>query len=140
MILHNQIQKYTDVCTLEVNDDLPPLRGNSQQLEQVFINLLLNALQALPERSCGVHIEAALNETQEYMTITVRDEGYGISKDDLGKLTKPFFTTRGESGGTGLGLSISQSIVERHGGSLVFASELGKGTTVTVMIPLNASR
>ena len=136
MILHNQIQKYTDVCTLEVSDDLPPVRGNSQQLEQVFINLLLNALQALPERSCGVHIEAALNKVQEYLTITVRDEGYGISEDDLGKLTKPFFTTRGESGGTGLGLSISQSIVERHGGSMVFASELGKGTTVTVKIPL----
>ncbi|MCP4197270.1 MAG: hypothetical protein GY762_08980 [Proteobacteria bacterium] len=140
MILHNQIQKYTDVCTLAVSDDLPPVRGNSQQLEQVFINLLSNALQALPERNCGVHINAALNEDPKYLTVTVRDEGCGISERDLGRLTKPFFTTRGESGGTGLGLSISQSIVERHGGSLVFASKLGKGTTVTVKIPLIASR
>jgi PAS domain S-box-containing protein len=140
MILHNQIQKYTDVCTLEVSDDLLPVRGNSQQLEQVFINLLSNALQALPERSCGVHIDAALNEDHEFLAVTVRDEGSGISERDLGRLTKPFFTTRGKSGGTGLGLSISQSIVERHGGSLVFASELGKGTTVTVKIPLIAAR
>ena len=140
MILHNQIQKYTDVCTLEVSDDLPPVRGNSQQLEQVFINLLMNALQALPERSCGVQIEAAVNEAHEYLTVTVRDEGCGISESDLGKLTKPFFTTREESGGTGLGLSISQSIVERHGGSLVFASKLGIGTKVTVKIPLIASK
>ena len=101
---------------------------------------LSNALQALPERSCGVHIDAALNEDHEYLAVTVRDEGSGISERDLGRLTKPFFTTRGESGGTGLGLSISQSIVERHGGSLVFASELGNGTTVTVKIPLIAAR
>ncbi|MBW2593105.1 MAG: PAS domain S-box protein [Deltaproteobacteria bacterium] len=139
MILHNQIQKCTDVCTLAVSDDLPAVKGNSQQLEQVFINLLSNALQALPERSCGIHIDAALNADHEYLTVTVRDEGCGISERDIGRLTKPFFTTRGESGGTGLGLSISQSIVERHGGSLVFVSELGRGTTVTVKIPLIAS-
>ncbi len=140
MILHNQIQKCTDVCTLAVSEDLPPVRGNSQQMEQVFINLLSNALQALPERSCGVYIDAVLDTDHEYLTVTVRDEGCGISERDIGRLTKPFFTTRGESGGTGLGLSISQSIVERHGGSLVFVSELGRGTTVTVKIPSNASR
>ena len=136
MILHNQIQKHTDSCTLEVPDGLPPIRGNSQQLEQVFINLLLNALQALPERTCGVTIEARLDPAAELLHIAVRDQGVGIPERDLGRLTEPFFTTRTDAGGTGLGLSISRSIVERHSGSLTFESHLGQGTTALVRLPI----
>ena len=135
MILHNQIQKFTDVCTLEVPDDLPPVLGNSQQLEQVFINLLLNALQALPDRTSGVHISTYFDADNDMLSVIVRDEGSGISEHDMGRLTEPFFTTRTNAGGTGLGLSISRSIVEKHGGSLGFESVLGKGTTVTIRIP-----
>lgn len=135
MILHNQIQKYTDVCTLDVPDGLPPVKGNSQQLEQVFINVLLNSLQSLPDRSRGVFISARLEEDTENVAISVRDEGCGIAERDIGRLTEPFFTTRTESGGTGLGLSISRSIVEKHGGNLKFESEPGKGTRVSIRIP-----
>jgi PAS domain S-box-containing protein len=135
MILHNQIQKFTDACTLEVPDGLPQVTGNSQQLEQVFINLLLNALQALPERTRGVHIGAGFDADDGMLWVTIRDEGRGISERDLGRLSEPFFTTRTDAGGTGLGLSISRSIVEKHGGTMGFESTLGAGTTVTVRIP-----
>jgi signal transduction histidine kinase len=135
MILHNQIQKFTDVFTLEVPDGLPLVLGNSQQLEQVFINVLLNALQSLPDRNRGVYIKAGVDSVDECVWICVRDEGCGISERDLGRLTEPFFTTRKNTGGTGLGLSISRSIVERHEGSLEFKSEQGKGTESTIRIP-----
>ena len=135
MILHNQIQKFTDVFTLEVPDDLPTVRGNSQQLEQVFVNVLLNAVQALPDRTRGVHMSASFDVNNDVVLIIIRDEGRGISERDIGRLTEPFFTTRTDAGGTGLGLSISRSIMERHGGSMGFESVLGSGTTVTIRIP-----
>ena len=135
MILHNQIQKFTDTCIMEVPDGLPRVPGNSQQLEQVFINVLLNALQALPERNKGVHISARYDPGTDLLTIAIRDEGRGISERDIGRLTEPFFTTRSDAGGTGLGLSISRSIVERHGGSMSFESVSGVGTIVTIQLP-----
>ena len=135
MILHNQIQKFTDACTLQVPDGLPPVVGNCQQLEQVFVNVLFNALQALPNRTRGVHISAGFDADDRVLWIAVRDEGCGITERDLGRLTEPFFTTRTDAGGTGLGLSISRAIVERHGGSMGFESQLGSGTTVTIRIP-----
>ncbi len=135
MILHNQIQKFTDACTLEVPDGLPRVWGNSQQLEQVFINVLLNALQSLPDRSRGVHICAGHDTDSGSLEVSIRDQGQGIAERDLGRLTEPFFTTRTDTGGTGLGLSISRSIVERHGGSMTFESRKGEGTTVNIRIP-----
>ncbi len=135
MILHNQIQKYTDDFTLEVPDGLPLVQGNSQQLEQVFLNTMLNALQALPDRNKGVHVAAAYDADEGVVRIVIRDAGCGISERDLGRLTEPFFTTRTDRGGTGLGLSISRSIIEKHGGSISFESAIGEGTKVTIIIP-----
>jgi signal transduction histidine kinase len=135
MILHNQIQKFTDVCTLEVPDALPRVRGNSQQLEQVFINILMNALEALPERTKGVYICASYDANTGLLSVDIRDEGRGIKERDMGRLTEPFFTTRKDADGTGLGLSISRSIVEKHKGSMSFKSKLGSGTTVTIRLP-----
>jgi len=139
MILHNQIQKYTDVCNLTVPDDLPLVKGNSQQLEQVVINILLNALQSLPDRGKGVFISAGVNADDEFLIIRVRAEGRGIAERDMGRLTEPFFTKRSDAGGTGLGLSISRSIMEKHGGSLSFESELDIGTTAIIRIPVTAA-
>lgn len=136
MILHNQIQKYTDVYHLKVDIDLPRVKGNSQQLEQVFINLLLNALQAVTKRTEEVCISADYNRDDEIIIIEVRDEGCGISERNIGRLTEPFFTTRTDAGGTGLGLSITRSIVEKHGGSIEFESTLGSGTRVTIRLPV----
>ena len=136
MILHNQIQKFTDFFSLEVPDGLPSVSGNSQQLEQVFVNVLLNALQALPDRTRKIHMGASLDADNGLVRVTIRDQGRGISERDLGRLTEPFFTTRTDAGGTGLGLSISRSIMEKLGGSMGFESVLGSGTTVTIRIPV----
>lgn len=135
MILHNQIQKYTDVYHIKVDSDLPRVKGNSQQLEQVFINILLNALQAVTQRTEEVRIHADYNRDDDVINIEVRDEGRGISERNLGRLTEPFFTTRTDAGGTGLGLSITRSIVEKHGGSMEFESAVGRGTRVTIRLP-----
>ncbi|MCP4377854.1 MAG: PAS domain S-box protein, partial [bacterium] len=135
MVLHNQIQKFTDHCTLEVPDGLPLVRGNTLQLEQVFINILLNALQALPERSKSVHIHTGFDENAELLSVIIQDEGRGIPDSDMGRLTEPFFTTRTDADGTGLGLSICRSIVERHGGNMSFESESGAGTRVSIRFP-----
>jgi len=135
MILHNQIQRHTDNCVLNIPDGLPPIRGNSQQLEQVFINVLLNALQSLSERTQGVHIGVFHRPESQCLDIEVSDQGRGVSEHDMGRLTEPFFTTRRETGGTGLGLSISRSIMEKHGGKLLFESKAGEGTKVTICIP-----
>jgi hypothetical protein len=136
MILHNQIQKFTDFFSLEVPDGLPTVSGNSQQLEQVFVNVLLNALQALPDRTREVRIDAGYDSDNGIVQVAFKDQGRGISERDLGRLTEPFFTTRTDAGGTGLGLSISRSIMERLGGGIAFKSVLGSGTTVTIRIPV----
>ena len=135
MILHNQIQKYTDAFTLQIPDGLPLVQGNSQQIEQVFLNTILNALQSLPDRTRSVRVSAKFDENENLVRVFVRDEGRGISERDLGRLTEPFFTTRTDTGGTGLGLSISRSIIEKHGGTIGFESREGRGTTVTISIP-----
>lgn len=136
MILHNQIQKFTDFFALEVPDDLPTVTGNSQQLEQVFVNVLLNSLQSLPDRTREVKLSAVADTENGVVRVTISDQGRGIPERDLGRLTEPFFTTRKETGGTGLGLSISRSIMEKLGGSMSFESKLGSGTTVTIRIPV----
>ncbi len=134
-ILQNQIVRHTNHCTLNPVPPLPPVRGNAQQLEQVFINLVINALQALPDRDRGVEI-AAKKIDADHLEVTVSDQGVGISPENLHKLTNPFFTTRTGAGGTGLGLSISKTIVQNHQGQLIFESRVGKGTRATVRLPV----
>ncbi|MEO5344988.1 MAG: PAS domain S-box protein [Magnetococcus sp. YQC-9] len=139
MILQNQIRAATNSCRL-----LPPLqpvmvRGNAQQLEQAFINILQNGLHALTCREEGIFIAIQADPEAGFLEVRFRDEGRGIALENLGKLTDPFFSTKTESGGMGLGLSITKSIIENHAGELIFASEPGLGTTVTVRLPLDAT-
>jgi signal transduction histidine kinase len=135
MILHNEIHKRTDCFTLEVDDQLPAVKGNSQQLEQVFINILLNALQALPSRERGVAVRAGLSDARDQVVVRVTDQGMGIKPEYLSRLQEPFFTTKLDSGGTGLGLSISFDIIARLRGRIELDSTPGVGTTVTIRLP-----
>jgi polar amino acid transport system substrate-binding protein len=105
-------------------------------LEQVVVNLLLNACQALPDRERGIVVATFLDPGCRQVVLEVRDEGVGIAAEHLPQLTDPFFTTRREQGGTGLGLWISAAIVEEHGGALSFRSRPGEGTVVTLTLPL----
>jgi polar amino acid transport system substrate-binding protein len=112
------------------------LTGNKQRLEQVFINLLQNACQALPDPECKITLTVeAPTRPDQPIRVLIRDEGIGIPPDHLPLLTMPFFTTQRARGGTGLGLSISLGILKEHGGDLAFESQPGVGTTVIVTLP-----
>ena len=134
-ILANQIQKYTDSCTFHLDEQIPSIRGNAQQLEQVFINLLLNALQALRDRQEKVDVFVSYHAEYEKIVVQIQDEGVGIPEENLGKIRNPFFTTKLEQGGTGLGLAISHSIINNHNGCMDVVSTLGEGTTVKINLP-----
>lgn len=135
-ILNTQINKHTDRFDVSCGEGIPCVRGSEQKIEQVVINLILNALHALPERSRGVFVSTHHDKEGRSVVITVADEGEGMTKEVLERITEPFFTTRSDSGGTGLGLSISYSIVKEHKGALEFDSAPGKGTRVTVRLPV----
>ena len=135
-LLQSQIHKHTAHCRLLLPESLPRVRGNGQQLEQVFINLILNALQALPHRDAGVRISASLEPEGEFVRVSVEDEGQGMTEEVRERVTEPFFTTRVTTGGTGLGLSICARIVQHHSGRLEIESQPGVGTQVGVWLPV----
>ncbi len=136
-LLSNMIKKSTNHFSIEYGRDLPLLKGNFQRLEQVMINLVQNACQALPDAQKGIFITIQFDRKASTIVINVRDEGMGIPPETLLNITDPFFTTKHDSGGVGLGLSISSKIVEEHGGTLKFESEIGAGTTAEITLPVD---
>jgi polar amino acid transport system substrate-binding protein len=132
-LVDNTIRKSTQRFEATFAEGLPQIRGNGLRIEQVIINLLLNACQALPHDSRGIFLATTFQGAD--VILEIRDEGAGIAPENLHLLTDPFFTTKREQGGTGLGLSVSIGIVKEHGGALTFASTLGQGTTATLRLP-----
>ncbi len=124
-INHVQIEK-------SLADDLPKINGNDNQLQQVLINLLINAQQAMPG---GGTVHLATRAVHPHVEIRVSDTGAGIPKENLQKIFEPFFTTKPVGTGTGLGLSVSYGLVKEHGGQILVESEVGKGTTFAILIP-----
>jgi PAS domain S-box-containing protein len=120
--------------------DVPPIEGDAQQVEQVVVNLVMNALEALPDRERSVRVATWLDSAEPAVVLEVRDEGAGIPPEHMARLSDPFFTTKQESGGTGLGLAITASLVRGHGGRLTFSSEPGRGTCATVRFPVPTKR
>ena len=135
-ILNHEIIKATHRFDVELGDGIPPVSGSSQELEQVVINLLNNALQALPSSRHGLAVNTLWNAVTGEVEVRVADEGVGMTPDVLKRISEPFFSTRLESGGLGLGLSISRSILKDHRGTLVFESDAGKGTLAIVRLPV----
>ncbi len=136
-MLGNQIKKSTINYRIKCAEAVPSVKGSPQQIEQVIINLIMNALQSLPDKESGVWVYTSHNLKTQSVQIRVKDEGGGISGEILERVTEPFFTTKISEGGTGLGLSISYAIVMEHGGTLTIKSTEGKGTTATVRLPLS---
>lgn len=112
-------------------EGVPPVAGDREQLKQVFLNLILNALQAMPD---GGRLTVSAIVREATVEIAVADTGQGIPPENLGKIFNPFFTTRRE--GTGLGLAITHRIVQGHGGQIGVSSRPGEGTTFTLSLPL----
>ncbi|RLC26687.1 MAG: histidine kinase, partial [Deltaproteobacteria bacterium] len=138
-LVSNQIKKSTDYFEVEYGLDIPKFKGNTQRIEQVIINLLVNACQALPDKERSIQISTAYDKESSNVLVQVRDQGVGMSAEVLQRIKDPFFTTNRESGGTGLGLVISERIIEDHCGTMKLDSSPGKGTTVTVSLPANPS-
>lgn len=134
-LVRTAMEKATRNFQLDLKEGLPPVLANPQRIEQVVINLLLNACQALEETDSAIRLTTGADTGQGVVFLAVTDQGVGIPPEDLPHLTDPFFTTKRSVGGTGLGLSISAGIVQNHGGTLSFASEPGRGTTVTLELP-----
>jgi len=131
-----------------VPQDLPPVEADPDQLQQVFLNVALNAIQAMPHGGEMVFEGSVVNERelpgdglrQQWVEIELRDTGIGMNTEVLRNIFKPFFTTKGNGTGTGLGLPISHGIVRDHGGHIDVHSEEGIGTTVCIRLPaLSAS-
>jgi two-component system NtrC family sensor kinase len=112
---------------------LPPLLCYPQQLNQVFMNLLVNAAHAIEGQG---EITVRTWGDEEHVWIAIRDTGNGIPEEIRGRIFEPFFTTKEVGKGTGLGLSISYDIVKKHGGEILVESEQGKGTTFTLKLPV----
>lgn len=135
VLLQNAIKNATIHFSVNYHDPLPRVLGNPQRLEQVVINLIQNACQALQSREQAIRIWTTWNETKHLIELHIEDEGVGIAPELMTQITDPFFTTKRDTGGTGLGLSISSNIINEHGGTLDFYSEQFKGTHVCVSLP-----
>jgi signal transduction histidine kinase len=118
-------------------DDLPEIVADPMQLRQVFMNLLMNAVDAMPERGTIV-LKTTFEKTLCAITVIISDTGKGMDAAVLSKLFQPFFTTK--VGGTGLGLAISKRLIEEQGGSISIESSVGSGTTFTITIPCNKGK
>ncbi|WP_233489572.1 transporter substrate-binding domain-containing protein [Solidesulfovibrio fructosivorans] len=135
-LVETTIRKHTDRFSADYEADLPLVWGNSQRIEQVVVNLVINACQALPDKSRAIEVTTRHDVEAGKVILCVRDEGSGISVEHMAHLTDPFFTTKRETGGTGLGLSVSASIVKEYGGCLTFESAPGQGTTACLELPV----
>jgi PAS domain S-box-containing protein len=131
-IVQNELKNKVEV--IEELGDIPTLQCYPQQVNQVFMNLLVNAAQAIPKRG-KIIIRTYLDKDEAIAEFI--DNGIGISAENLQKIFEPFYTTKEVGEGTGLGLSISYRIIEKHRGCIEVESEKGKGTTFRVRLPLN---
>ncbi|MBK7319904.1 GAF domain-containing protein [Candidatus Villigracilis affinis] len=123
--------------TLELSDSLPWVSIDRNQMKQVLLNLIHNALQAMPKGGeLFVNTASAVRAERDWVIMAVKDSGIGILPINQDRIFEPFFTTKGDSGGTGLGLSVTYGIVTDHGGSIDISSEPDKGSTFTVWLPI----
>ncbi|MEW6668168.1 MAG: PAS domain S-box protein [Thermodesulfobacteriota bacterium] len=125
---------------IELTEGLPSINGNLQAIEQVILNLVTNATQAIKHPAGEIALHTGLSRAKDRVYLTVRDNGKGIDPLIWDKIFDPFFTDRQADGGTGLGLAVSYSLVKAHGGEITFESEVGKGTTFRVCFPIEAAK
>jgi two-component system NtrC family sensor kinase len=139
-IIDNQLRVQNIRVAKNLRDDLPRILADPNQLQQVLINLLVNAADAFDggDREIRVATDLRPHDGQKMLVITVADSGMGIPEKNLGKIFEPFFTTK-ENKGTGLGLAVAWGIVSEHGGVVEVNSKVGQGTTFTIRLPLSGA-
>ncbi|MCK4302773.1 MAG: PAS domain-containing protein [Candidatus Eisenbacteria sp.] len=136
-LVHNEVHKHAEI-KLELHPDVLTFTGNSHKIEQVLVNLTVNASQAMPDDRKGL-ITVRTRMEEDTIVIEVEDNGKGMNEKTQKQIFDPFFTTKRASGGTGLGLPIAYRIIEEHGGSISVKSELGVGTTFVIRIPVKST-
>jgi two-component system NtrC family sensor kinase len=132
-VVNNEI-KYKATVT-KIFGDIPVVKGYPQQLNQVFMNILVNAAQAIEKKG---EIVVETRQVKDHVQVMISDTGSGIPQENLQKIFDPFFTTKDVGKGTGLGMNIAYNIVKKHKGTIAVDSEVGKGTTFTIRIPVEA--
>ncbi|MBN1608364.1 MAG: HAMP domain-containing protein [Polyangiaceae bacterium] len=134
-LLANQVKLAHTRLEFSVAEGLPPVRGDGQQLAQVFVNLYLNAIEAMGRDGHLQVVARSQDDRPGFVRVDIRDSGRGIPDNALRYIFDPFFTTKGAKG-TGLGLSVSYGIVAKHEGTIEVESKVGEGTTFSVLLPV----
>ena len=117
----------------KLDADLPEVNIDTDQTRQVLVNMIMNAVQAMPE---GGRLTISARERDKFLEVEISDTGCGIPKEAIGKIFDPLFTTRAK--GIGLGLAVCKAIIDRHQGHIEVESEVGKGASFTIRLPLKA--
>jgi len=134
--LEYRIKKKAIKIQLAFSPNLPEIYGDMDQLEQVFTNLIVNAIEAMDVKGI-LEITIQYLPEKDYLEISFKDNGRGIAPEDIDHIFEPFYTTKEAGKGTGLGLFVSYGIIEKHGGIIDVKSELEKGTTFTIRLPVS---
>jgi two-component system NtrC family sensor kinase len=137
-LVENQALFHNIGIKKEFQEDLPMAIIDPSQIERVFINLIINAVEAM-DGFGSLALRTNTNSNRDFIHIIISDTGCGISKENINKIFDPFFTTKDIGHGTGLGLAISYGIIKAHKGTITVDSEVGKGTTFTVRIPVSSN-
>jgi signal transduction histidine kinase len=132
-MLEYRFQQEKIIVTRQYAQQLPPVLAVRQHLEQVFLNLLVNAWHAMPD---GGTITLTSRRRGDCAIVTIIDTGCGIPQEHMGRLFEPFFTTKPPEQGTGLGLAVAHQLISTNGGRIEIASQVNRGTTVTITLPL----
>jgi polar amino acid transport system substrate-binding protein len=135
-LVDNTLHKSTRHFRVDYSSELPRFRGNGHRIEQVVVNLILNACQALTSMEQAIELRTYALPEEGMVALEIRDQGCGLDEETLQRITDPFFTTKRKTGGTGLGLSVSDGIVKDHHGRLEFSGEIGQGMTVRLLLPI----
>ena len=131
---HKDAEHRSIEISTEIASDIPAFKSDQGKLQQIFLNLVNNAFAAMSD---GGHLDImAKNVGKDSVSVTIADDGCGIPDEDIKRIFEPFFSTRTGGGGTGLGLSITYGLVQELGGSISVKSEVGKGTSFTIILPL----
>ncbi|MFH1336666.1 MAG: ATP-binding protein, partial [Candidatus Zixiibacteriota bacterium] len=134
----HQIVKNKVKLVQELEESLPLIEGHPSQLQQVFTNLILNAVQAMPGGGT-LTVQSRKGEGSRTVETSFTDTGMGIAEDNLDKVFEPFFTTKKVGDGTGLGLSVSYGLIKDHGGEIQVKSQMNQGATFTVILPISGT-
>ncbi len=135
-LVENQVNVHNIHIVKDLNPALPMLPLDENQIQQVLMNMVINAADAMSEGGT-LTIKSRFSKGNDFVEITIEDSGCGIPREVIDRIYDPFFTTKEQKKGTGLGLAVSYGIIKKHQGFILVESEVGKGTIFTIRLPLN---